>query len=155
MAAKARCLLMIPLIGVLASGCLGGKSANATASVSGTVTYNGNPVKGGKVTFHRQGAAVSAASIRKDGTYSETGLPPEEMTLTVETESVNPNKKGPVYGGGRYKTEQYKPPPDVNVPDLSPENYVKIPGKYADPKTSPLKVTLSGGKQTHNIELTD
>jgi len=37
----------------------------------------------------------------------------------------------------------------------SPAQYVKIPAKYADPKTSPLQVTLEKGKQSMDFNLTD
>jgi hypothetical protein len=33
--------------------------------------------------------------------------------------------------------------------------YVKIPSKYALPKTSPLRTTLKKGKNTYDIDLTD
>jgi hypothetical protein len=160
---KGRLFLVLPLILALVSGCV--KNPNAPAQVSGTVTYNGQPLKGGMLTLHSKDAGVYSAGIRSDGTYSATDLPAGEMVVTVETESVNPNKKTPQYGGGRGAPppkgagpQPYKPPgapADAGTKGPDPAEYVKIPAKYADPKKSGLTVTLSQGRQTHNFELTD
>ena len=47
---------------------------------------------------------------------------------------------------------QQQPEGEVEKPQV---HYVKIPEKYNNHKTSPLTVTLSAGRQVHNIDLTD
>lgn len=76
-------------------GC-GGSNAG---SVHGKVTFDGQPVTGGTLVFYSETGSYSAG-IRPDGTYSITDMPAGEMTVTVETESVNPkNQKTVVYDG--------------------------------------------------------
>jgi hypothetical protein len=72
------------------------------------------------------------------------------MTVTVDTELLNPAKKKQAYGD-KGKDQMYIPPGVQNVTG----NYVKIPPKYADKKTSDLTITISPGKQTKDLELKD
>jgi hypothetical protein len=152
---KARLVLAASLFClVLAAGC-GSKNEQAPASVSGTVTYQNKILKGGTVMFHTAGGKYSG-NIRPDGTYSITDVPAGDHVVTVETESANPKQ----VVGGRY-AEQYQgqakeaskrpgAPSSVAPPA---ENYLKIDSKYADAKTSPLKATLSAGRQTKDFNL--
>ena len=93
------------------------------------MTYKGAPLPGGTVAFHPDKGKPVAAQIQPDGTYSARAVPVGDVVVTVETESV---KKA---GGGA--------------------KYVKVPAKYAGPKTSGLTVTIKAGKQTHDINLLD
>lgn len=81
---------LAPAILLTAIGC-GGSNAG---SVEGKVTFDGKPVTGGTVVFYSETGSYSVG-IRPDGTYSITDMPPGEMSVTVETESVNPNNKKP------------------------------------------------------------
>lgn len=159
-------------------GC-GGSNAG---SVSGTVTYDGKPVTGGTLVFYSDTGSYSAG-IRPDGTYSITDMPPGEMTVTVETESVNPKNKqsktydgqsqggagGKMYpggggGGGNPAGGGAPVGPDGKkykqetspIPEGAPTaqgEYVKIPDKYADKAKSGIKKSVTGGKQKIDIEL--
>jgi hypothetical protein len=42
-----------------------------------------------------------------------------------------------------------------SAPEETPRQYIKIPSKYNNPKTSPLTVTAKGGRQVENIDLKD
>jgi hypothetical protein len=149
--------LLLPLFLVIASGCNKG-NPNAPAELHGTVTYKGSPVTAGYVTFYAPNdSGVYSIPIKPDGTYSQTDVPAGDMTITVETESANPNKKKPSeYGGGRGGAQTVSPKPDNAGAGSSPAgDYVKIPAKYADRKKSGLSYTVTNGKQKHDIELTD
>jgi hypothetical protein len=98
-----------------------------TGAVQGKVTYKGLPVTGGTVAFHPAKGKPVVAKIQADGGYSAKDVPVGEVVVAVETESV---KKA---GGGA--------------------KYVKIPAKYAGPKTSGITVTIKEGKQTYDIDL--
>jgi len=136
------------------------------------VTYNGNPVSGGFVIFHESNGNKVSLPIFANGTYAGD-LKEGTFTVTVDTESLNPNKKadnrapggaggayGPAGGGNsgaggyasKYKSQQGSPTPENAGP--KPE-YVKIPAKYADPSSSGLSVTAKRGKTEYNIPLTD
>jgi hypothetical protein len=146
-----RQLFLLPLCLVLLSGCDSGRSAPAV--ISGTVTYNGNPVTGGDITFHTAAGGYSA-TINPDGTYTVAQVPDGEATVTVLTEGLNPAKKPQTYGGARGKGQMGSPAPE-GAKTGSSGQYVKIPKKYETKETSDLKVTITRGKQTHPLTLKD
>jgi hypothetical protein len=135
-------------------GCKPG-NPNAPASVSGKVTYKNEPVTAGMVYFHTSEGAVYTCIIKPDGTYAGSDMPAGELTVTVETEMANPDVKAPTYGGGGQGQAQPAGPPRPKEAGGGSGAYVKIPAKYKDKKTSGLKETLSKGKNTKNIDLTD
>jgi hypothetical protein len=159
-----RLLVLAPLVLVLAAGCTkGNRKANAT--VNGKVTYNNQPVTGGNIAFHAEGFAGITGLLRPDGTYAATDLPVGvEVTVTIETESLARNAPA-TYGAGRPGAPgggaggampiQKPPGGETPVGSGGSEKYVKIPTKFGDKATSPLKKTLSSGSQTWNLELSD
>jgi hypothetical protein len=174
------CLLFILLFG-LVLGC--GSSKAAPAQVSGKVSYNGQPVPGGTVVFYSS-AGVYSAAINTDGTYTAADLPEGEMVVTVDTESLNPDRKTAAYtpsaikaraeAGSKSKYSGSSVPAAKSAPaasgakdqkpntspvpegaNVDPVTYVKIPRNYADKTKSPLKVVLKSGSQEQNLELKD
>jgi hypothetical protein len=164
MTTKTKCFLLLPLFLVFVSGCA---SSSTAARVSGRVTYKGNPVTAGTVTFHAKEGGILTCAIKSDGTYSRTDLSPGEMAVSVETESANTNRKVPesAYGGARGRAMSQGKDSGKASSMLSPAPsgfkpaetgvYVKIPPKYADKNTSGLAVTLTRGKNTKDFELTE
>ena len=162
MTTKVRLLLALTVLAILASGC---KNKGAPCSISGKVTYNGNPVTGGTVGFYPvegEGPSYTTA-IGPDGTYSTTDLPVGEVAVTVETGSANKDKKMPVYGKGQGGGGVGDPQGEKQGA-VSPQPkdfqggggaYVAIPLKYNLPTTSGLKVKLEKGKNTYDIPLGD
>jgi len=146
-----RLLVLLTSFAVVALGC-GDKNPNAPAVVSGSVKYKGEVLKAGTVTFHSD-KGVYPAPINSDGTFINRDVPVGECVITVETESLNPNKKKETYGGERAKGMQEQKPPAGS--STGSEFYVQIPKKYGDPKESPLKLTVKRGKQEQNFDLTD
>ena len=69
------------------------------------MTYNGNTVGGGSVTFEpAEGAGRYSSSIDKDGNYAIREVPAGEMIVTVETESIKAAaKKKVAYGTKEHK----------------------------------------------------
>jgi hypothetical protein len=160
---KVRLLPAIPLalaLVWLGAGCE--KNPNAPARVSGTVKYKDQLVKGGKVEFQAHDGGKYSAPITPQGTYTMTDLPVGEVVVTVETESVKPNQRIPVYGAGQGAggrgtqgggaRGQMQPPP-ANAPPAQTGEYVEIPKKYADPKTTTLKTSLNKGDNKYDIVL--
>jgi hypothetical protein len=142
----------------LAAFCLIGcsKPSPAPAKISGSLTYKGQPIKAGAMSFHTPDGVAYPAQISEDGTYSATDLPEGELVVTVSTEHLNPARKA---GGTASKDTdrrmkmmqsrtQEGPPAENKV-----EPYVKLPEKYSNPKTSPLTVTLKSGRQVQDINL--
>ncbi len=183
MTLKGRLLLTLPLYAALVIGCSKG-NPNAPATVTGKVTYNGAPVTGGMVVFHPKEGGMYTAAISPEGTYSVSDLPIGDATVTVDTESINPNAKMPEYKGGNsgpgggvgkamysqmmggtkgskgapggqsHKAEKMSPMPE-GANKAGGGTYVKIPEKYKDPEKSGLTTTLKRGSQTYDIELKD
>jgi len=142
------------------------------AKLSGKVTYKGEPLGGGTMAFYTADGQVISTDIRSDGTYVSTNLPEGTLTVTIETESVNPNKSQPEYrspgaGPAAMHRGPTAPPgapkggaPKSPIPDsapvtASPSTYVKIPAKYSDKTKSGLTITLKKGDQKHDFDLTD
>ena len=127
---------MQPRIGPLLLGAAlvvlpGGESTSSAqkgekkGSVAGKVTYKGKPLPGGTITLHVAKGKPIRGSLRADGSYSVKDVPPGQVQVTIETESVKA-KAG---------------------------KYVPIPLKYADPRTSGLTYEVNKGTQTFHIEL--
>jgi hypothetical protein len=171
MTSKGRLLAALFLVcGLLLVGC---KKTNpyAPARLSGKVTYGGALVTAGTIVFHTSDGGSIPAMIGSDGSYGAE-LPVGEVVVTIETESVNPNRKVPVYdaksagsggfgklygkpsggsGPGRKKSEDSTPQGATTNSEL----YVKIPARYADKAKSGLTLTLTAGNQKKDFELTD
>src|ERR1700682_6061894 len=90
--------LILPPLLVLALGC--GATSNTPSTVTGSVTYNDKPVTGGTITFQAEAGGTYPFTIQPDGTYSSISeMPTGEMAVSIETESLNKDKKTPDYGG--------------------------------------------------------
>jgi len=149
MATMGRSLLLGSLFLVVALGCANPKG-NVAASISGKVTCKGSPVTAGSVVFLTADGTPYGAPISADGTYAASDLPVGPLSVMIETESANTGaKKAQTYGG---KMKMSPVPPGM---EKTGGAYMKIPGKYADPKTSGFSVTLKAGQQTQNFELAD
>jgi len=158
---------------VLVAGCTGGRT-QTLGKISGKVTYKGQPVKAGNVVFHSDSEGNFSGPLLIDGTYEVADVPPGAMTVTIENEFLNPDKKAPAYPGRgmpggqggkaekmdnqRMAAEKANMTPGGFGP-MSREDmlarYVKLPAKYTDPKTSDLKITITAGRQSKDFELAD
>lgn len=155
-----RLFLALPLLVVVVSGCTDSASPG---SVSGKITYKGEVVSSGSLTFHTEKGGIFTYPL-KDGTYSGSDLPTGEYVVTVESESANPNPSRPkraepgAAGKGDPSADYQKKMQEMGKAPSGPANpgpYVKIPAKYAEKKTSPLKVNVTKGKNSNDFDLTD
>ena len=147
--AAKRCRLtgatLLMLLSLWVAGC--GKSAS---SVSGKVSYKGQPVKGGVVTFLGANSWTGNSAISEDGSYSIAQVPKGKVQITVDTRALKPNPMAAKMPG---------PPPGTYNPNAqngttpSADRYVAIPDKYADKDQSGLSFESQGGKQTFDIKM--
>lgn len=115
------------------------------------------------MAFHTADGAAYSATINDDGTYTATDIPQGELVVTVDTESLNPARKpagsaggdAPKYQKNQSVTVQQRPGGGGAPQEEAQRQYIKIPSKYNNPKTSPLTVNAKGGRQVENIELKD
>jgi len=142
------------ILGVLAIGGCG----DSYGSVSGKVTYKGNIVKGGIVTFaHLNGKPSETASINEDGSYSIPKVVTGEVKVCVDTSSLNPtlNKEA-------RKHHKYGPPAGQSAPsgfetgvdlEAQAKRFTFIPDTYATADKTDLTYTVVVGEQKHDIEI--
>ncbi len=151
------CQSLVFLAGVLVVWTAGCTGSHAPGKIKGTVTYNGQPLPAGNVTFHSESKGSYNAPLLRNGTYEVVDLPAVPMVVTVDTEFLNPNKKVPSYGGKKGQeaymerlAAEKKGGAQIRE-DADP--YTKIPAKYADKTATPLKMTVKAGRQEYNIDL--
>jgi hypothetical protein len=148
--------LLFLLPALLAVGC------GRTGTVSGKVTYQGKNLTAGSVVLETPKGEFFSGPIGEDGTYTVSKVPPGDVKVAVQTPPI-PQRGGPPGGSGPPKGAKLGPPPGANAPpDVDPKLFdpasktgkaVPIPDKYHKSGTSGLTLTVTGGKQEHNIDL--
>jgi hypothetical protein len=99
--------------------------------VGGTVTWKGEPLRRGFVRL-AGGGREAMMPIGPDGRYEIPDPPPGEVKVAVTA-------------GPPAMLLPKNAPKDPTLPDL--------PARYADPATSGLSLTVTGGRQTFDITL--
>lgn len=123
-----------------AAGC--GSSGPPMASVSGKVTYKGQPVPKGLVAFYptTPDGRNATGNIEADGSY------------TIQTETPG---DGAILGDYRVAITAR----DDVILDYIPKKPIPpkrlAPAKYESPETSGLTVKVESGSNTKDFELTD
>src|SRR5262245_18593678 len=80
-----RVALLVPFVAAL-TGC-----SRPKATVTGNVTYRGQPVPVGTVAFFGPDGRVASAPLGPDGAYQATGVPLGQVTVTVTTPAPGPS----------------------------------------------------------------
>lgn len=126
-------LLAFGLLAVCAVGCSKGGVKKAT--IDGTVTYRGEPLRSGILRVVGTGGEFATAPIRADGTFTLTDVVPGEVQIGIT--------EAPQSGGGSSDGSKSGPAP----------RHVSIPTKYKDPQKSGLRYTVTDDSPPLNIEL--
>ena len=142
-------LLLLPAFLAL-GGC------SSKGDVSGKVTYAGQTVPAGRITFLcSAGDNTSHSASIKDGRYTITGCPAGPVKISVETfppaNPVNPNATIP--GTPKGITEGFGPSQNSESYASPPGQYVKLPPRFANTEQSGVTYTVTGGKQEHDVDL--
>ncbi|HEY7326704.1 MAG TPA: hypothetical protein VH592_03625 [Gemmataceae bacterium] len=122
----------------LFSGC--GYFENA-GSVSGTVSYKGQSLSEGSVSFVSDNGKVVTGPIDKGGRYSVSSVPIGSAKVTVSV--VGADGTPPISFAG--------PPKSAQGTTTGP----KIPVRYAVTATSGLQHSVTKGRQQFDIDLKD
>lgn len=128
------------ILALASAGC--GSGGPAMARVSGKVTYKGQPVTKGLITFQAASpdGRNATSPIGPDGSYNlQTEAPGDGAQLGDYTVAVSTREE---------EVLDYIPTKPVPPKRSTPE-------KYEDPKTSGLTATVKGGSNTQNFDLTD
>jgi hypothetical protein len=128
---------IIPLLFLTLAAGLG--CSSNLASVSGTVTLDGQPLKTGTVSFKSTGDGALGQGTITNGAYQVTtgtasGLKPGDYLVTVVATEIDP--------------------PDPTKPSVVPIPRLLAPARYGDATTSGLTAKIKAGKNdTVNFEL--
>lgn len=156
---------------VLLAGC-----SRPVGSITGKVTYMNKPLKGGSIAFvSTEGRQSFSTSIREDGTFTIDQITGGDYKVCVDTSFLQPPASSVGYKGSggmsapaaaKGPPPKSAPPPDATIPEgYKPSNpaeanavanakkYMQIPDKYKDADKTDLTYTVTGGPQTHNLEL--
>jgi hypothetical protein len=133
----ARWLAIIALVALTASGC----GEKGWVTVSGKVTYKGQPVTVGMLTFlpDAPGGQPLSGPVDQNGEYRM------------------PAGKAAGLRCGTYKVVVYSTSDGPTPENPNAKETWLVPKKYGAVATTPLTVTVTegGGPQTFNFELTD
>jgi hypothetical protein len=135
------------LLAVAVVGC-GGKR---TGTITGTITFNGEKMERGTVTFYttdEEKMIAKGGPIHLDGTYKIEDFPVGPVKITV-VNFPNPGGGGLTLGGGLQPKDGA---PQKNYFDM-PGRYLDIPPRYSDRAKTDLTYEVKVGPQEHNIEL--
>jgi hypothetical protein len=100
-------------------------------TVTGTVTFKGQPLPSGKVSIMSEHGVVCSGNIGPNGRYTVYRVPSGPVKIAVAT---------------------YPPPPPGPVP-MTAAKYIAVPRRYRDFDQSALSRTVTYGGQAQNIEL--
>lgn len=141
-------LLLLSCV-LLPTGC-----GSSQGTVSGKVSYKGQPLKGGTVGLFPATGGGQTAQIQEDGSYTFTKVSTGPAKLSVETKSIKPMTQQAMQGP-YAKMPKDAIPPGGKSPFSQGDatKYVPIPEQYGNPETSELTYTVVGGKQEHPIDL--
>jgi hypothetical protein len=135
---RRRPLVFLVVLAVI--GCGGNKNEG---QVSGTVTYQGNPLPIGSVSFlDSNNQWLASAPIAKGWYVMPVKVPVGPVKITVTTPGSSSGESG-------------RPRPIVARKKKvgEPLSVVSIPAKYGSADQSGLTYTVQPGSQTHDIDL--
>jgi hypothetical protein len=130
--------------------CLGSAGCGKPiVMVSGNVSYQGKPLKGGTIRFVDATGRVASAAIDQNGNYTIEHAMVGEASITVETSSLMKQDSAPSYS----PPPEYKGPYKGHQSGGTGDRYVAIPRKYESIETSDLKRVIKRGKNEFNFVL--
>jgi len=153
---QARARQLVGGLVLLAVFFLVGCGEGGKGDISGKVTYNGQPIPWGRVSFASEvGNKVTTTGQIVKGNYTVSNCPAGPAKIAVESFAApTPSAKpSPMTKDMASKMFPGGGPPEPPPPDVVGK-VVKIPAKYTDPGQSGLTYTVQRGPQTHDIALT-
>lgn len=142
-----RCITLLGCICLV--GCGRGGDLQPTATVSGVVTYRGQPVPSGRIQF--------VPDARGPGVRTAFGLLDSQGRYTLSTYG---NGDGAIVGTHRVGIVARQPTTgpvnkEAVAAGLVPDVPSLIPNRYASPGTSGLRAEVQPDSNTINFELED
>ena len=129
--------LLLALACLHALGC---GNQRKTITLTGIVTYQGNPVTVGMIYFHAPDNQMAGGVILEDGHYTATDVPVGEVRVSLQV-------KDP----GLYALPKGSP---AAAPKKSESKGVtSLPPKFADPSQSGLSYTITAATSTLDVKI--
>jgi len=141
-------------ISIWLGGC-GGPSRPPLAPVQGKITYGGQPVPQGVVTFYPKEGRSATGRIQPDGTYCLTTFEPGDGAVigqhkvTIEAVRFTNIGSPPKSFEDEIRQAQEKTPPSSHPP----EPHWLVPPRYAKRETTPLTFEVRPGQNIANFNL--
>ncbi|MCE9560926.1 MAG: hypothetical protein K8U57_02620 [Planctomycetes bacterium] len=142
---------------VLLCGCSSGNyndGLNMGGTLSGTVTLDGTPLRGGRVECYADNGKYSVmADLDKAGKFTLKEPPLGACKLVVKTSHL---KNHPAAMSPNTKDSKGNPGGSAGmvIPTDIGFGYTQIPEKYENLATTDQTVTVERGDTTHDIKLT-
>jgi len=137
----------VGLLVLVALPWISGCRSQPTGTVTGKVSYQNAPVKGGSVVFAGSNGQSVIADIKEDGTYTAEKVPVGQAKIAVQTKSL-----GVVASMPKGSMPADKPSGRMS-PEEAKRRYVAIPANFETAETSGLTYTVVGGSQEHDLPL--
>ena len=150
---------------LMAASLLAGGCGTSTGTVTGKVRYNGKPLSHGSVSFlPESGKGAFVARIKEDGSYTIEKVPAGKVKIVVNAGASSRGdpreammQQAMKSNGIELSEEARKSMPstfkDAAKGPQPSRPIISIPKRYSDPEKSGLELTVTGGPQTHDIEL--
>ena len=131
------CAAAVALMCLLLAGCGGGSEAEPTGTVSGTVTFNGQPWTTGRVNFVSESTGSSGAGdLQENGSYRiERELPAGDYKVYLSDPGLGD-----------------QPPSEDGNPELGTA-LEALPEKYRSEATTDLTAKIVEGDNTFDFPL--
>jgi hypothetical protein len=142
-----RRIITLAVVSLLVVGCGGG---SRKGTISGKLTYKGQPLNGAALFLHPDGGGEALLiPVTQEGMFQTSDVPPGEYTVVVEGTPGNPGP--PTQGMSKEKAAEAK----EKFKDMTTPPTIAFPNRYKSVTTSNKKVTVVAGEQKLDIDLTD
>jgi hypothetical protein len=142
-----RPVLFLSLGLLVLGGCASKKKA---ATLTGTITYNGQPLNGGTLKFYNTAGETPPFSLKvtQKGTFRSSDVPPGNYKIVVEgSPGFTPNTSG-------LSPEQLAAQ-KAEIEKRSTPATIPFPDKYKKRTSTPLTAEVGASNQELKLELTD
>jgi len=145
-----RRIVTVSLLALVLAGC--GPKRTKSGTVSGKVSYKGQPVNGAALLLYPAagGDAAINVGVNQAGEFHIVDVPAGEYKIVVRgtagAQQVDPRMLKNMPPDKRAEAE-------AKLKDMNTPPTIKFPDKYKDPKTTDLKVTITDKNETKDLDL--
>ena len=144
--------LLVAGLLLLVVGC------GSRGTVTGTVSYKGQPIPAGTIVFTPDSGEPAVNAPIADGKYTADKVPPGPAKVSVsstvaEGGGMTPMQMALQKSGGKPPEDMPEGARKLMEGAANAKKGIKIPEDYGDPAKSGLTYTVKGGKQTQDFDL--